>query len=592
MGVLVVNEGCVIVPSNAADVDGLRRNRNGCSLRRIFILPAVTAYRNYAVVAAAVKNVLDGYSGTRFCDKLGVLIPLVGVGRAGNIVKRRSGNCCVKSVIGLGHSVAYGCNKIGISGENHVSVRHLRNSRTALVFPEEDRRAVRCHSHIGEEYNVRIGGEEADRDAVAVYYVLNSVYILEAHRYVCLDGKVGAVDKRSYRCRSLGDYLFKCALYVYSSVNTRTEHAVSVIEICKGFALYAVGKLIEQLRNEAGRLVIVFLKLRNLLEDLLVRKSREVNVLLYSFGVENALEIYFFKDFNYLIECQVLVKSVGVIHVTDCCGEYFKLGSVAQLIGLAKLEKGICKAVGNADVEINRSVGISRYVNVSVDDLKYRCNLGEIALCLNAEREAYIAVACCDENSVALVELGHILKLVGRGDKVTHHILDNRGYEIALVIEVVIINRSVNVGADYNVLDGGENCVNGNFDVVNLDGTAVCNNLLVLNELLADLGLLLRESGFKRNVKGLFAAHGVGDVYVLLKKNARIDKLVCVFLENSVNINLREILLGNLEGVKNLSESIAAYVLNVLGRMYRKLAEIALQKQHTVKIKRRHAREG
>ena len=106
MGSLVINEGVGIIPDNARYVDGLRRNGNGCRLGRILILPAVIADGNHAVIAAAVKNVLDGNYGACFCDKIAVLIPLIGVGRAGNVVESGSRERCIKSVIGLGYVAA------------------------------------------------------------------------------------------------------------------------------------------------------------------------------------------------------------------------------------------------------------------------------------------------------------------------------------------------------------------------------------------------------------------------------------------------------------------------------------------------------
>ena len=413
---------------------------------------------NNALIYAAVGNIGYSEGGVGIFNKDAVLIPSEGVSSAFGVADGNSYGVR-KSVIllvnaGTGNDLVI---NIGNCGKHGILIGHLGNYVVVGIYPSDNGLAVDL-GNVSEERNVCSCRKEACAEKLALIYVLDLIDLLEGDIKIngnshtvpikegCNGGTVGCADllKNLFNINGVGALV--------------SEVTVAIVYIHKGVVHKTVGDLVKDLCAVGHELVKVLLVQLNLLHDLLVGKTGEVNVLRNVFGGKDALEINVLKKLDYIIKGKVVVKRIYVIAVCGASAEDLVLKPVGDLVAVASLEYCARKLVGNSNVYNILAVCINVDVDVIGNDLGKSSDLVISAAYLKGNVKGEIAKSGLhvEVPSPRHLVIGVILKLGGSG-KIGNK--SNNGIGVYLV-NAILGNTPKSTVADNDLTECKSKCLN------------------------------------------------------------------------------------------------------------------------------------
>ena len=331
-------------------------------------------------VNAAVSNVNNFELIGSFTCKLAVLEPLVSelcggrsYGNANNL------GLAVVNLIDISGGICLAV--VEHSSKNGVVCGHLGKSVELLINPTDEIGI----SVICEELNVCAYGKEAGADNLTVYYVVDTVDILNLNAEISAYGNTVFLDLLGNESKSKEYVHVVNAEAVCQSVKSLlnilvrksmsalvSEGALGVGDLIvlilvidnvdEGCIHILFGKnacnLICKANAVLKSLIEVLLVSLNNVDDLIVIILAKINELSNEVSGENTVEVNALKKSYEIVEGKVLDKSVNVVAVCEECAEDLGLKLIIDLVRVSNLEYRLCKNVRNGHIEYDLTVNV------------------------------------------------------------------------------------------------------------------------------------------------------------------------------------------------------------------------------------------
>ena len=476
------------------------------------------------------------------------------------------------TVVYLNNALGDAYCKIGLRIKHDIRRGHSGVEGAVCVCPTGDLLTVCILGNIGEEANVSACGKEACASYLTVYHIGYLVDIREVDPCACAYGNLLDINEGGDESRVVGNNLAERFFNIYGCrTDAGAESAVTHIEIVYGEILYGSGNLTVHLGDKLARLVVVLLHLPDLVYYLLVGEAGKVNSVLDDVCTEQALKVNTLENLDYLVKGERFVYSIESVKDLVLC-------AVRNSVGFASLEKCSAEYFGNGYVyAVSAVFGVN--VNVIVYYLKYLLNrVVAVESHLKVEGDVTVAGFNVDSTVKHGLSVYPILYVVDKGQIVKSELLDNRGDELIVLVNVIFPHLAAHVGGDKEAAEGRKNRVDDYFFVIDSYGLAVLYRYLNNLELFGDFGLLFGYGVKNLGVESLLTGSLIDYVHVLLGDNARFDNLIDMLGKDPGKIGVCNLLLVYVEEVEHLCNYGRVNILDVLSRVNVEASEIGLKK--------------